>query len=198
MDSIKFLLYTLARIGLMFLLAVFSAFAGEILFPAIVTLLPSSAAGIKDFFTDPVSQSAIGMGIMVIFLVWIFYDDGKRHAAYESWSSINITIVYLIMLCIYFIPGIFRDSFAAEGKLDVFYLVLYYPCHWLSDGFQMNYLVSIVVGMGIILALSFVSYMLAFRIYIKKHPVILKRMQERRYYNEEDETENVQTDEDIK
>lgn len=197
MDSIKFLLYTLARIGLMLLLAVFSAFVGEIIFPAIVSLVPSSATDLKNFMTDPVVDSVIGMIIITFFLVWIFYDDGKRHSAYESWSSVNITIVFLLMIFIYFIPAIFRDSFAAEGKLDVFYLVLYYPCRWLTEKFEMNYLISVIVGMGIILVASFMSYFTAFKLYVKKHPFILQQMNERKYASENEEDNESDEDKDV-
>lgn len=66
--------------------------------------------------------------------------------AYENWSWVNITIVYLLMLLVYFIPAIFRDSFSQEGKGDIFYKVLYYPCIWLNEGVGMNYLVSVIIG----------------------------------------------------
>lgn len=176
MDSLKFLGYISARIGLMIILSVFGAFTGVILFPSIVTLLPSSMMSVKTFMINPNVESAIAFIIMAAFFLRIFYDDGKRHAAYESWSSVNITIVYLIMLVVYFIPAIFRDSFSAEGKGDVFYLIYYYPCHWLSDGLGLDYMVSVLLGMGILLVMSFAVYLLAFKIYVHKHPVILKDM----------------------
>lgn len=176
MNSLKFLGYIFARIGLMIILAVFGAFTGVILFPSIVTLLPSSMMSVKTFMINPNVESAIAFIIMTVFFLRIFYDDGKRHAAYESWSSVSITIVYLLMLVVYFIPVIFRDSFSAEGKGDVFYLIYYYPCHWLSEGLGLDYMISVLVGMGVLLAMSYAVYLLAFRIYVHKHPVILKSM----------------------
>ena len=143
MEEIKFLKYILSRIGIMIVLTLFSAFAGIVLIPALVTVFPS-------------------------FFLRLFYDDGKRHAAYENWSWVNITIVYLLMLLVYFIPAIFRDSFSQEGKGDIFYKVLYYPCIWLNEG--------VGIGIGLLLAASYCFYLIAYKVYVHKHPVILKSM----------------------
>ena len=93
MDSFKAMLYTFARIGLMLLLDMFGMFVGAVVFPGIATFMPTSAKGLKDFFTDPIVGSVIGFVIMTAVLVWIFYDDGKKHAAYEEWSWENILII---------------------------------------------------------------------------------------------------------
>lgn len=80
------------------------------------------------------------------------------------------------MLLVYFIPAIFRYSFSQEGKGDIFYKVLYYPCIWLNEGVGMNYLVSVIVGIGLLLAASYCFYLIAYKVYVHKHPVILKSM----------------------
>lgn len=174
MSASKFIGYIASRIGIMLALTIFGAFAGMILFPAIVTFFPSSMSGFKTFMTSTTTDSVIAFIIMLAFFLRIFYDDGKRHAAYESWSSVNITIVYLLMLMVYFIPAIFRESFSAEGKGEVFYKVFYYPCQWLIGGFGMDYMVGVLVGIGLLLVASFGIYLTAYKIYIHKHPVILK------------------------
>lgn len=112
---------------------------------------------------------------MLTFLTILFYDDGKRHAAYEFWSSINVTITLIFMLLVYFVPAIFRDSFSAEGKGRVFYDLYYFPCRWLYEGVGMEFTLSVAVGTGIILALLFAMYLLSFRLYAKRHPVILNQ-----------------------
>ena len=174
MEPIKFLKYILSRMGIMIVLTLFSAFAGIVLIPALVTLFPSSTSAFKSFLTNSNVDSFIGFAVMLIFFLRLFYDDCKRHAAYENWSWVNITIVYLLMLLVYFIPAIFRDSFSQEGKGDIFYKVLYYPCIWLNDGMNMNYLVSVVVGMGSLLIASYCIYLTAYKVYVHKHPVILR------------------------
>ncbi|WP_418813520.1 hypothetical protein, partial [Ruminococcus sp.] len=163
MEAIKFLKYILSRIGIMIVLTLFSAFAGIVLIPALVTVFPSSTSAFKSFMTNSNVDSFIGFAVMLIFFLRLFYDDGKRHAAYENWSWVNITIVYLLMLLVYFIPAIFRDSFSQEGKGDIFYKVLYYPCIWLNEGVGMNYLVSVILGIGLLLAASYCFYLIAYK-----------------------------------
>lgn len=198
MDLLDAVLYTLARIGIMIVLVLFGAFAGYILIPSVVTLLPSSAVGFKEFMTDPSTQSVISLIITALFLTALFYDDGKRQAAYESWSWVNITIVFLLMIFVYFIPAIFRDSFSAEGKAEVFYRTLYSPCRWLYEGMGMNFLISVIVGMGMILVIAFISYVTAFKIYVRKHPIILKNMSRSSLVSEEEDTEsNEESEEDV-
>ena len=180
MEPIKFVKYILSRIAIMLVpvsythLTLFAAFAGMVLIPALVTIFPSGASGSKSFMTNGNVDSFIGFAVMLAFFLRLFYDDGKRHAAYEDWSWVNITIVYLLMLLVYFIPSIFRDSFSQEGKGDVFYKVLYYPCIWLNEGLGMNYLVSVIVGIGLLLLASYCIYFIAYKIYVHKHPVILR------------------------
>lgn len=176
MDLLKGLLYTLSRIGLMILLAVFSGFFGAVLVPSLMTFLPYSMIDVKNFFISPTTCSVLGMIIVAAAFAVIFYTDGKKHAAYENWSAVNITAVLLIMLFVYFVPAIFRDSFNAEGKAKLFYKILYYPCGWLYNSLNVNFLVSVVVGMGIILFVSLIMYVISFRIYVKKHPSILHDM----------------------
>ena len=114
------MLYTFARLGLLFLLDLFGMFCGAVLFPCIATLIPASSgdgatkkgqltvSGLKAFFTDPIVGSVIGFVIMTAILVFIFYDDGKKHAAYEEWSWENILVVLVILLLAAFVPAIFR------------------------------------------------------------------------------------------
>lgn len=135
--------------------------------------MPYSMINIKNVIINPNVDSFIGFLVIAIFFARLFYTDGKKHSAYENWSGVNITVVYLIMLFVYFIPAIFRDSFNSEGKGELFYKVFYYPCLWLQDGVGMDKMLAAIVGMGILLVLSFAMYFIAYTIYVKKHPVIL-------------------------
>jgi len=187
MDLLDTLLYTLARIGLMIMLILLGAFAGEILFPGIATFLPSSMAEFKNFITDDTVQSVIAMFIVMIFFLWVFYDDGKRHSAYENWNIVNIFIVLILMLMIYFVPAIFRESFHSEGKAEVFFLIWYYPCLWLSSKQSLGYMTGVLLAELIMIASAFAAYFAAYKIYVKKHPVLLVPKEERRIGQTEDE-----------
>ena len=53
-DWLRFVVgYTAARLGLLLALVVFGAFTGAVLFPSLVTFLPYSMIGVKNFFTQP-------------------------------------------------------------------------------------------------------------------------------------------------
>ena len=197
MDSLKMMFYIFARIGLMLLLCVFGAFVGVILIPSLCNLMPGSWMPVKRFLTDSSNMSLIAFIMTTIIMVYLFYNDGKVHSAYEEWSSVTITTVLLLMMFAYFIPAIFYESFNAEGKGKFFYLVLYYPSEWIRLHFDLAYTVSVLIGMGMTLILCMASYVTSFKIYVKKHPVILKRMQEAQLpaaYDEDDELENADND----
>ena len=174
MDSLKFLLYTLARIGLMLASLVLALIFGKLFFPILASFVPDSMSGINSFFTSVKGQSGrdIGNGDR---LGIIFLDDGKRHAAYEAWSSVNVTITLILMLLIYFVPAIFRDSFNAEGKGKIFYEFFYFPCSWLHRRAGIEYTLSVALGIGLILVFCFLMYLLSFKLYVKKHPVVLRQ-----------------------
>lgn len=197
MDSLKMMFYIFARIGLMLLLCVFGAFVGVILIPSLCNLMPGSWMPVKRFLTDSSNMSLIAFIMTTIIMVYLFYNDGKVHSAYEEWSSVTITTVLLLMMFAYFIPAIFYESFNAEGKGKFFYLVLYYPSEWIRLHFDLAYTVSVLIGMGMTLILCMASYVTSFKIYVKKHPVILKRMQEAQLPaadDEDDELENADND----
>ena len=66
MEPIKFLKYILSRIGIMIVLTLFSAFAGIVLIPALVTVFPSSTSAFKSFMTNSNVDSFIGFAVMEV------------------------------------------------------------------------------------------------------------------------------------
>lgn len=171
MDSVKFLLYVLGRIGVMIAVNLFGALTARVLFPAFASFVPASSVAGR-FLTDGVNGSFVGWIVMLAFLGILFYDDGKRHAAYEIWNSINITIALIMMLLIYFVPSVFRDSLNAEGKGKAFYTIFYAPVYWLEEKFGMAHTSAAGLGIGIILFLLFCIYVISYKLYLKKHKVL--------------------------
>ncbi len=164
----------------MLMLVLFGAFTGEVLVPSIATFLPYSALPFKEFITDPNVRSAAGMVIVCLIFLWVFYDDGKRHTAYENWSMVNILTVLILMLIVYFVPAIFRDSFHSEGKADVFYAVLYYPSGWVRDKLGMSFLPAVTAASVMMLAVAFMAYFIAYKRYVKKHPSLSEEARQKR------------------
>ena len=168
MDSVKFLLYVLGRIGVFIAVNLFGAFTARVLFPALSSFVSESSAAGK-FLLNSTWGSFAGWLVMLIFLAVLFFDDGKRHAAYEIWNSINITIVLIMMLLVYFVPVIFRDSFNAEGKGKAFYTIVYAPVLWLEQKFGMAHTSAAGLGAGIILFILFWVYVISYKLYLRKH-----------------------------
>lgn len=173
MDSLKFLLYTLGRIGVLIMVNLFAVLSGKIFIPAISSFFPDKSA-ISQFVLNEVNCSVMAWIIMLIFMLVLFYDDGKKHSAYDIWNSINIMILLILMLMVYFVPSIFRDSLHAEGKAKAFYSIVYFPVYWLEERFGMAYTSAAGIGIGIILVLIFCIYVFSYKIYMKKHKSLYK------------------------
>jgi hypothetical protein len=194
-DWLRFVVvYTAARLGLLLALVVFGAFTGAVLFPALATFLPYSMIGIKNFLTQPIVESAVGTVVICLFLVWVFFDDGRKHTAYEEWSLATILGVLILIGMFYFIPAIFRDSFHSEGKGDIFYMVLYYPARWVIKLCSGNYLIGVMGSAVVMLGTAFAAYVLSYKLYVKKHPVLLS--QDRRAHVSAADDEDVLTDDE--
>ena len=171
MDSLKFLLYTLARIGLLIAVTAFAVLVGNVIYPVIVSLLPEGSA--RDTLMNETLRSVVSFVIILAFLVPLFFDDGKNHAAYEIWSSVNITLTLIFMVMVCFVPSIFRDSFEQGGKASVFYEYAYFPYLWLQKAAGLDFVVSTLVGLGLIAGGAYGIYLLSYKRYAKQHPVIL-------------------------
>lgn len=194
-DWLRFVVvYTAARLGLLLALVVFGAFTGAVLFPALATFLPYSMIGIKNFLTQPIVESAVGTVVICLFLVWVFFDDGRKHTAYEEWSLATILGVLILIGMFYFIPAIFRDSFHSEGKGDIFYMVLYYPARWVIKLCSGNYLIGVMGSAVVMLGTAFAAYVLSYKLYVKKHPVLLS--QDRRAHVSAADDEDALTDDE--
>ncbi|MBR1393844.1 MAG: hypothetical protein IJ561_08440 [Ruminococcus sp.] len=192
MDSLKFLLYTLARIGLLIACAAFSVFVGMVICPAIVSLLPDGS--VREALINDALRSFISFAVVLLMLLPVFADDGKKHAAYEIWSSVNITITLIFMVMVYFIPSIFRDSFEPHGKANAFFEIAYFPFEWIQEKLGMDFVLSVFIGLAVIAALLLWAYVAAFRKYGKEHPFILggaKRGESKIVREEEEEIEEV-------
>lgn len=178
MDSFEFLKYTLSRIGLMLFVILFSVVFGRVIFPALASFVPDSLDGLNQFFLSQNVGSFIAWLISILFLTALFYNDGKKQAAYEIWSSVNIVITTLLMLLVYFVPCIFRDSFAQDGQGKFFFDNAYFPAYWLNNSLGLEYTLSVAVTIGSILVLLLGVYSLAYKRYIKKHPTLLSHLRD--------------------
>lgn len=186
MDSLQFLLYTLGRIAVMLAAIAFGVLTGMVLYPAVVSLLPDGS--LRNSLMSEALRSAVAYIVIAAMLIPVFFDDGKKHAAYEIWSSVNITITLIFMAMICFIPSIFRDSFEPEGKANAFYTIAYFPYIWFGGS---DFVAKVLIGVCILIALLLGVYILSFKHYAKLHPVILRTV---KHSEDEAETEEVDTE----
>lgn len=188
MDSFQFLMYTLGRIAVMLAAIAFGVMAGTVLYPAVTSLLPDGS--LRTSLMSETLRSVISYLVIAAMLIPVFFDDGKKHAAYEIWSSVNITITLLFMAMICFIPSIFRDSFEPEGKANAFYKIAYFPYIWFGGS---DFVAKVLVGVTVMTALLLVTYVLSFKHYARLHPVILRpsKPREEEADTEEDDTEDM-------
>lgn len=168
MDSLKFLLYTLGRIAVFIAVLLFSALVGKIILPAISSLLPEKTA-VSSFLMNQTAMSVVAWFIVIAFMLIVFFDDGKKHSAYEIWNSVNILIVLILMLLLYFVPSVFHQEIFSNAKAKAVYNIFYFPVLWLEKTFDMNPTLSSSIGIGIILLMMFCVYVISYKVYLKRH-----------------------------
>ena len=81
MDSLDFLLYTLGRIAVMLAAITFGVITGTVLCPALVTLIPEGS--LRNSLMSESLRSGIAYLVVIGMLIPVFFDDGRKHAAYE-------------------------------------------------------------------------------------------------------------------
>lgn len=172
MDLLGCIIYTLKRFGIMLILVVIGCFMGVVALPALASVFPGSARGVKDFLTNPNVGSVLCLAIVTGMMTKIFYNDGRKHTAYEEWEGYTVAAIQLVIGMAYVIPAAFGSSFAQEGRAGLFFKVLYYPARWLYSGLS----AELSVGALAVALLNFVfccvSYIAAYKIYTKRHPLI--------------------------
>ncbi len=126
-DSLRTLLYGLARVGLFWLISIFASIIGKTALLGILgTALPRLA-----LYDNPRLLSLFSWFIVLIFLIPLFWDDGKRHTAYGLYSPVITAIVLIITGMSFYIPALVSDymeDFKAVAAVNGFYFTDY----WLS------------------------------------------------------------------
>lgn len=161
-DSLRTLLYSLARFGLFWLINIFAMIIGKTAILGVVgTFVPR-----LHLYDNPELLSFISWLIPAWLLTWLFWDDGKRHTAYGLYNPTIVTTVLLITGIVYYAPVFLMEY--ADNKLALSTLdSIYFPCYWLSvvsDDAQVYGL----LGVAILVVMSIASYLLSHKYYVKK------------------------------
>lgn len=172
-DVLRFIVsYTLMRLAVLLMLVLLSVFVGTILVPALATFLPGG--GIKDFLTDKEVGAAFGTVTVCIGLVWVFSDDGRLHAPHDSGFAANAAASVLLVYIFYFIPAVFRDSFTQEGRMELFYKVLYYPTLWAVQRCS-TFTAGVLVGILVMITSALGAYVAVYVRYRRRYRYITSR-----------------------
>ena len=149
-DSLRDLLYCLARLGLFWFINFFGVIMGKTVILGVIG-----------------SLSLISFFIPVIFILILFADDAKRHTAYGRYNPVLVSSAMILIGASYYLPclavGYIKDIKNAE-ILKGFYFINYWASEIVGDEVELYNL----VGTLALVLLSIFTYLIARRIYLKK------------------------------
>lgn len=162
-DSIRDMLYSLARFGLFLATNYFGVIIGK---TAVLGIVGSFVPRLH-LYDNPQTLSLISFFIPAIMLIALFADDAKRHTAYGRYNPVLVSITVILSAAIYYAPalviGYVKDAKSAEGLK-----LLFFTDYWLSDFLGNEVEIYALAGAAVLAALSIISYVIARKIYIKK------------------------------
>jgi hypothetical protein len=162
------------RIVLLFATNAFGLLCGKGLLWVVSSVLPAKWDGAKTMLINDKCGSIVAAVAMTAMLALVFLDDGRKHAAYEDWDALMVSVTEIIMLLIYFVPMIFYNENDITKAMKTCYYIFYFPCRWLMLFFGCDIKTAAVIGIAIILAVQLVLYLISYYSYKKKHPFIFK------------------------
>lgn len=161
-NSLKNMLYGLARLGLFVLINIFAVIMSKIAILGVIgTFIPR-----LHLYDNPELLSLISFFIPVLLLIWLMADDAKRHTAYGRYNPVLISIVTILSAVIYYIPALVIsqvDSKAGEAAITN----MYFSFYWISE-FGYSFEVYALIGLILLATISIAAYMIARKIYFKK------------------------------
>ena len=162
-DSLRTVLYGLARCGLLFLLNIFATIIGKTAILGVVgTFIPR-----LQLYNKPLLLSFISWLIPAILLIALFADDAKRHTAYGRYNPINISIIMILTAVLYYAP-VFLLDYMEDNNAILAVHSLFFTSEWISvvvdDNIQMYALLGAILQM----ILSIFSYIVARKYYLRK------------------------------
>ena len=161
-DSLRTVLYGWARFGLFWLINIFATIIGRTAILGIAgTFLPRLA-----LYDNPETLSLISWIIPVWLLIWLFWDDAKRHTAYGLYNPVAVAIIVILTAAVYYAP-VFILEYMTDKKVVAVVKNLYFTSFWLSK-FNDDPQIYALVGAVIQALLCIVSYLIAHRFYLKK------------------------------
>lgn len=125
--ALRDMLYGLARLAITLLVAMFAAIITTTVGIAIIGNIVNSEG--RTF--DEKNLSYIAFAIMFFLLSRLYYDDGKRHAAYSRHDTVTASIVVIACMAVYFVPVLFL-KYVEDYRTLKLYDWLYKPVEWIN------------------------------------------------------------------
>lgn len=162
-DSLRDMLYSLARFGLFWLINIFGVIIGKTAILGVVgTFVPRLA-----LYDNPETLSAISFIIPICFLIALFADDAKRHTAYGRYNPVLVSIVMILTCTVYYIPAVVI-GYIKDIKTAAIMKELYFTSYWITKLVGDDVEIYALMGTLIMLVICILSYVIARKIYLKK------------------------------
>ncbi len=162
-DSLRDMLYSLARFGLFWLINIFGVIIGKTAILGIFgTFIPRLA-----LYDNPETLSAISFIIPICFLIALFADDAKRHTAYGRYNPILVSIVLILTSAVYYVPAVVI-GYVKDPKTADIMKELYFTSYWISKLVGDDVEIYALLGALLMLVICILSYVIARKIYLKK------------------------------
>lgn len=149
--ALRDLLYGLARIVILIIADFFAAIISRTVILAVIGNIVSSE---KRTFNEGY-LSHIAFAILLVMISLLFFDDGKRHAAYSRHDTVTASIVVITCSAAYFVPVLFL-KYAEDDKVLKFYEWFYLPVEWINS-FMRDTQMSVLIG-AIIMCVAFILF----------------------------------------
>ncbi len=161
-DDLRTFLYGWARFGLFWLINIFGTIMGKTAILGIFgTFLPRLA-----LYDNPQTLSFISWFLPIWLLVWLFWDDAKRHTAYGTYNPVAVEIIVVLTAAVYYLP-VFILEYMTDKKVVATITSLYFTSEWLgkiSEDPQIYGLIGVIIQAVLCIA----SYLIGHRFYLKK------------------------------
>lgn len=162
-DSVREMLYALARFGLFLLINLFGVIIGKTVILGVVgTFIPR-----LHLYDNPDTLSLISFFLPVILLVALFADDAKRHTAYGRYNPILVSLTVIVSATIYYVPALII-GYIKDIKTAGLMKELYFTSYWIADYVQDDVEIYSLLGSLLLAVLCIVSYLISRKIYLKK------------------------------
>ena len=162
-DSLRNMLYSLARFGLFILINLFGIVIGK---TAILGVMGTFFPKLK-LYDNTQFLSIISWILPMVLLIALFADDAKRHTAYGRYNPILVSITTILSAAIYYVPAIVIGYIKDPRVIDAMKQI-YFTHYWISYICGDNVEIYGLLGCALTAIICIVSYLIARKIYLRK------------------------------